>query len=149
MPPQVKSWRGARARAPLLHLGLFMRSASTTVGRGRRDGWRISEVWRFSENEVQRPEFLEEACAPGRLGMQAQEIRRNSMSTSSFSRARRANRSLERCAHPTRRPRARRYIKVAPARGRTLTQQGKASPGLGIQAVIAFHPVGENGNLPI
>ena len=38
---------------------------------------------------------------------------------------------------------------VTPARGRTLTQQGKASPGLGIQAVIAFHPVGENGNLPI
>ena len=44
---------------------------------------------------------------------------------------------------------------VAPARGRTLERQGrlrkqgKASTGLGIQAVIAFHPVGENGNLPI
>ncbi len=36
----------------MLHLGLFMRSASATVVRGRRDGWRISEVWRFSENVV-------------------------------------------------------------------------------------------------
>ena len=43
---------------------------------------------------------------------------------------------------------------VPPARGRTLTRQGKAKTGkastcLGIQAAIAFHPVGENGNLPI
>ncbi len=27
------------------------------MNRGLRGGWRKSEVWRFSENEVQRPEF--------------------------------------------------------------------------------------------
>ena len=64
-----------RARAPLLHLGFSARSASTTVRRGRRGGWRKSEVWRFSENEVQRPEFrrrpaprLGSACRRRRSG---------------------------------------------------------------------------------